>query len=64
MTKSKLISLGIKDYLDAHAAPTLYELAEDLLPRPAAAASDKSETRGRRYRDYVKGKHAARSGAR
>jgi predicted DNA-binding protein len=64
MSKSKLISLGVKDYLDTHATPTLYELAKDLLPEPKAGASDKSETRASRYRDYVKRKHAARSSAR
>ncbi len=64
LSKSKVISLGIKDYLDSHAAPTLYDLARDLLPDPVVPATNNSENRRKYYRKYVKEKHARRASTR
>lgn len=60
LSKSKLISLGLHAYLDAHAAPTLHELGEDLFPQPGNGSGDASETRGSRYRRYVREKRTRR----
>jgi predicted DNA-binding protein len=64
-TKTYIVSESLRDYLAVNAAPSLYDLAKDLLEeKPGAGERDKSETRQQAYRDYVKDKHARRASAR
>ena len=60
LSKSRLISLGLSAFLEAHPALTLHDLGEDLFPVPGTGKGNRSETRGRRYREHVRAKRARR----
>jgi predicted DNA-binding protein len=69
LTKSRIIAHGVREYLDTHTGPTLYEIALDVLADSAAGAlaptkRSHSETRRKDYRAHIKKKHAHRTGAR
>ena len=58
VSKSRVVQQGLADYLDTHAAPTLHELGKDLFPARKGGTGTASETRAKRYRDYVRAKRA------
>lgn len=60
LSKSRLITLGLEEYLDAKTTPTLFELGKGLFAEEGSGSGNKSETRGRRYRGYVRAKRARR----
>lgn len=64
LSKTRLISLGVRNYLETHASPTLFELASDLLPSAGGTMTRKSEMRRELYRRQVARKHARRSNPR
>lgn len=71
LPKSRIIARGVREYLDTHAGPSLYELALAVLGdsdasglRLKTAKPAPSETRRENYRAYVKKKHARRTGTR
>jgi RHH-type transcriptional regulator, rel operon repressor / antitoxin RelB len=65
LTKTYIVSESLREYFVVKASPNLYDLAKDLIEPPAATGNDdKSETRRKRYREYVKAKHARRTSAR
>lgn len=70
LPKSRIIARGVREYLDNHTGPTLYEIALDVLgnsgvgAKASPAKGTHSETRRRDYRVYAKKKHARRTGTR
>lgn len=71
LPKSRIIARGVREYLDMHTGPTLYELALEVLGNsdtsrvsPAPAKGTQSETHRKEYRAYAKNKHAHRTGTR
>lgn len=70
LSKSRIIARGVREYLDSHTGPTLYEIALEVLgnsgvgAKVSPAKGTHSETRRQDYPVYVKKKHARRTGAR
>jgi predicted transcriptional regulator len=69
LTKSRIIAYGVREYLDTHTGPTLYDIALGILTdsevgATAPAKRAHSETHRKDYRAYTKKKHAHRTGAR
>lgn len=71
LPKSRIIARGVREYLDMHSGPTLYELALDVLgnsdvvvKKIVRAKRIPSQTRQQDYRTYTKKKHASRTGSR
>ena len=71
LPKSRIIARGVREYLDLHTGPTLYELALDVLGNSDVGAKKTirakrvpSQTRQQDYRAYTKKKHASRTGSR
>ena len=60
VSKSHVLQQGVSEYLDTHALPTLYDMGKDLFPAGGNSRGDASETRARRYREYVRAKRAGR----
>ncbi len=60
VSKSRVGKQGVAEYLDAHALPTLHDMGKDLFPAGGNSRGDASETRAKRYRDYVRAKRAGR----
>ena len=58
VSKTHLVQQGLIDYLDSHALPTLHDLGKDLFPAGKGGRGNASETRARRYRQYVRAKRA------
>ncbi len=71
LPKSRIIARGVREYLDTHSGPTLFELVLDVLGYSAAGTEGSapakrahSETRRKDYRAYAEKKHAGRTGTR
>ncbi len=60
VSKSRVVKQGVAEYLDAHALPTLHDMGKDLFPAGGNSRGDASETRAKRYREYVRAKRAGR----
>jgi predicted DNA-binding protein len=60
LTRSTVVQEGVAEYLTSRSGPTLYSLAEAVLP-PIREAEPKQRpkrpSRQQRYRDYVRAKH-------
>ena len=59
-SKSHVVQQGVAEYLDAHALPTLHDMGKGLFAAGGDSRGDASETRAKRYRDYVRAKRAGR----
>ena len=71
LSKSRIITRGVQEYLEVNAGTTLYQLAIDVLENSNVAGKQSgltkhthSETRRKDYRAYIKKKHAGRTGTR
>jgi predicted DNA-binding protein len=69
LSKSKIITRGVQEYLEVSTGTTLYQLAIDVLKKSNAAGKESgltkhSETRRKDYRAHIKKKHAGRTGTR
>ncbi len=71
LPKSRIIARGVREYLDTHSGPALYELVLGVLwdsvagtEGSAPAERAYSETRRKGYRAYAEKKHALRTGFR
>lgn len=57
MSKSALIARGVREFLDAHASPTAYELGRDVFEKIGSGNGDASRTIRERFRAYAKARH-------
>lgn len=57
MSKSAVIARGVREFLDAHASPTPYELGKDVFEQTGSGKGDSSRMVRQRFRDYAKARH-------
>jgi len=57
MSKSAVIVRGVREFLDAQASPTPYELGKDVFELTGSGKGDSARTVRQRFRSYAKARH-------
>lgn len=58
MSKSAVIARGVREFLDAHALPTPYELGKDVFEQTGSGKGEASRTVRERFGVYARARHA------